>query len=318
MATVSVIIPTMNASAWLSKQLKALHTQTKEISEIVIVDSQSEDDTCSIATNDTLCRVISIRRGQFDHGGTRDYVARLCQSDYLWFLTQDAIPANADCLQNLINATQRSDIACAYGRQITANDTASIEKLNRLMNYPEQSFERSAKDIPSLHIRAFFLSNTCCLYKRNIYLRCGGFQHYLPTNEDMLMAATFLRKGYSTAYCAEALVWHAHHMSISQWYRRSFDQGAFFEMYQSAFRDVDVHKEGLKYATNVLYRLLTQGHFFSMLHFSIICLFRYLGNRHGHQYTKLSKRAILNRTQNQTFWQTYLNDHSSAYTIDFE
>ncbi|MEG0493921.1 MAG: glycosyltransferase family 2 protein [Clostridia bacterium] len=308
MQTVSVLIPTMNASPWLCKQLKALHSQTVKIDEIVIIDSQSEDDTCAIASADPLCRLICVQRADFDHGGTRALAASTCSSTYLWFLTQDAIPADASCLEELIRAVSDEKVACAYGRQIAAEDASRLEQLNRQHNYPSQSFVRSAKDIPSCQIRAFFLSNTCCLYKREPYLRCGGFEQSLPTNEDMLMAANFLHHGYATAYCAQARVQHTHHLSLKQWYQRSFDIGAFTTMFQKQLEGVKAQGAGKQYALFIIKQLLKEGHVLSFFHFGLICVARLLGDRAGHRFQKLPNRAILRRTQNKGFWQRYLND----------
>lgn len=314
--TVSVLIPTLNAAQWLPEQLEALHMQTAKIAEIVIIDSQSEDDTCEIVAADSLCRVMHVQRADFDHGAVRDAAARTCESDYLWFLTQDAIPADPICLEELLKAVQDESVACAYGRQLASQKAGRIEQLNREMNYPERSFVRTAADIPSLQIRAFFLSNTCCLYKRDIYLRCGGFQHELPTNEDMLMAASFLQQGYATAYCAAACVWHTHRQTIRQWYRRSFDIGAFMEMFRGRLKGVQALGEGRKYVFTMSCRLLREGRVVSLLHFALICAARLLGDRAGHHYLRFSEHALLRRTQNPSFWVRYCNDHAAAYTND--
>ena len=314
--TISAIIPTFNAAKWLPAQLQALHTQSIALTEIIIVDSQSEDNTCEIAVADPLCRLIRIQRSEFDHGGTRDTAARSCQSDYLWFLTQDAIPVDTQCLQALLNAMQDDSVACAYGCQLASKSASRIEQLTRQFNYPLHSFTRSAKDIPTLQVRAFFLSDTCCLYKRDAYLACGGFCHYLPTNEDMLMAAAFLKEGYQTAYCAEAEVWHSHSMTLGSWYKRCFDIGAFMEMYKKRLYGVQARGEGKKYVITIIGQLFHEGRIISIFRFLSICIARLLGDCAGHRYTRFSPRNILRRTNNPMFWQRYLNDHSAVYTYD--
>lgn len=317
MKTVSVLIPTRNAAPWLAEQLAKLHTQTVPISEIVIIDSESEDNTCEIAAADPLCRILSIRKMEFDHGGTRDFAARTCSSDFLWFLTQDAIPVDSHCLEELLKAVDNVDVACAYGRQKASINANKIEKLNRLWNYPERSFIRSAKDIPALQIRAFFLSDTSCLYKRDIYLSCGGFQSFLPSNEDMLMAANFLGHGYRTAYCASSCVWHTHNMSPAQWYRRSFDTAAFIEMFHRELQGVRAQNAGKQYVLFVIKQLISDGHILLLFRFGIICIMRMMGTYDGRRYTNFSLRSVLKRTQNPFFWQKYFDaDNSAAYTLD--
>ena len=312
MQSVSVIIPTLNASQWLTGQLLALHKQTVQIAEIVIVDSQSEDHTCALAAADPLCRVLPIRKADFDHGATRDFAARTSHSDYLWFLTQDAVPADDHCLEELLKALAQDDIACAYARQLASQDATRIEQLNRLLNYPPQGSIRSAEDIASLQIRAFFMSNSCCLYRRDIYEACGGFEHDLPTNEDMLMASEFLRRGYRIAYCATARVYHSHRMTLGQWYRRSFDIGAFTRLYAKQLQGVSAMGAGRTYVVHIVKQLLREGRLCSFLHFCVITVARMLGNRAGQRFAGYSERALLQRTQNPGFWKRYLKNRATA------
>ena len=67
----SVIIPTLNAGDCIKKLLKSLQSQTILPDEIIVVDSQSEDDTVVAAASVPGVRVISIERASFDHGGQR-------------------------------------------------------------------------------------------------------------------------------------------------------------------------------------------------------------------------------------------------------
>ena len=291
--------------------MDALHRQTAEIAEIVIVDSDSRDATRALAQHDPLCRVLPIRQEDFDHGGTRDMAARACQGELLWFLTQDAIPTDEHCLSRLIDAVAPEDVACAYARQLAGDEDDCIERLNRERNYPPESFSTSAADIERLQVRAFFLSDTCCLYKRDVYLRCGGFVHPIPTNEDMLMAATFLRAGYRTAYCAEACVLHSHRTRMRALYRRNFDIGAFMKMFGERLGGVRAEGAGLKYAVSIFGRLLKEGHPLSALRFGVICVVRLLGYREGQRYERLSEKRLLKRTQNPAFWRGYLRAQAS-------
>ena len=311
MQSVSVLIPTLNAGPWLPRQLAALSAQTAKIAEIILMDSQSDDETWKIAEADPRCRVISVNRADFDHGGTRDLAARAAKGDYLWFLTQDAIPADEHCLQALLDAAQAPAVACAYGRQLAEAGAPILEALNREANYPAQSFTRGQEDIERLQVRAFFLSDTCCLYKREAYFACGGFEKDLPTNEDMLFAARLLRGGYRTAYCAQARVWHTHKTTLKGWYRRSFDVGAFMEMYGERLCGVKAAGAGKRYALDILKKLLKKGRVFSCFHFCLVCFVRLLGDRDGRRYKRFSEQTVLKKTQNRAFWRRYFARRSA-------
>lgn len=311
MRSVSVLIPTLNAGQWLPRQLAALNGQTEDILEILLIDSQSDDDTLSIAKADPRCKVIPVSRADFDHGGTRDLAARASRGDYLWFLTQDAIPADEHCLKALLDAVKDPSVACAYGRQIAEPDAPILERLNREANYPPQSFTRGEEDIQRMQVRAFFLSDTCCLYKRETYFECGGFDKDLPTNEDMLFSSRLLRAGYRTAYCAQARVWHTHRTTLAGWYRRSFDVGAFMEMHGEQLCGVKAVGAGKKYALEILKKLLKMGRVCACVHFCFVCLARLLGDHDGHRYRRYPERAVLKKTQNRAFWRRYFARQSA-------
>ena len=87
-----------------------------------------------------------------------------------------------------------------------------------------------------LGIRSFLLSDSCAAYRRSAYESVGGFTHPIETNEDMLIAADFLRAGYALVYQAEARVLHAHNYSLLQEYRRNRKIGAFLVRYSERFQ----------------------------------------------------------------------------------
>ena len=91
---VSVIIPTLNAEAWLDRLLDRLIRQTVA-AEILVIDSESDDATCRIAASHApRVRLLHVPRERFNHGGTRDFALRQSTGEYVLFLTQDALPAD--------------------------------------------------------------------------------------------------------------------------------------------------------------------------------------------------------------------------------
>mgnify|MGYP003105624818 FL=1 len=98
----SVIIPTLNGEKQIVSLLETLQTQSLPPSQILVVDSQSDDATVERAQSVAGVRVEMIRRQDFDHGGTRDWAIRRCDSDVVVFMTQDAMPTDGDCMKNLL------------------------------------------------------------------------------------------------------------------------------------------------------------------------------------------------------------------------
>lgn len=278
---VSVIIPTLNAALVIGSLLDSISGQTLKPDEIIVVDSESNDETVLLSRSHPLTRVIAIKRADFDHGGTRDMAFRASKGDVVLFFSQDVVIRDDSYIEALVRATLLDGVACAFGRQIARNDASLYEKYTRTFNYPEHSYVRSATDIPQLGIKAFFFSDVCSSYRRDAYFAVGGFDFPIPTNEDMLIAAKFLHAGYKIAYCAEAVIFHSHKYTWKQEYVRNFLIGKALRQHRARFLDVKTGSEGMRLISYVVSHLLKRGAIGSCLIFCYLCTAKFVGNRMG-------------------------------------
>ncbi len=278
--TISVIIPALNAEKELPELLKALSGQTVQPDEILLTDSESADSTRQIAEAEGV-RVIPVLRKDFDHGGTRDMALRASAGDVIVFLTQDAVPADSRFLENLIRPLEQEKVAVVTGRQLPKANATPMEKLVREFNYPADSHIRSETDVERMGIKAFFCSDVCAAYNRQVYLELGGFEHPLKTNEDMFYAAKAIRNGYRVAYEADARVLHSHNFTLKEQYRRNRIQGYEIERHRALLGDVSQAREGWKLVRYMSARLLKEGRLLSFFHFGLDCCARLLGSRAG-------------------------------------
>ena len=292
---VSVIIPTLNAGAQLEDLLTALSTQSYAAGEILIVDSASEDDTVSLCRRREGVRVLPIRREDYDHGRTRDMAMRCCTGDIAVFLTQDAVPAEAAFLERLIRPLADPSVAISVGRQLPRKDATRAEQLVRGFNYPAESFVRSGEDIPRMGIKAFFCSDSCAAYRKEIYLKLGGFEYPLKTNEDMFFAAKALQNGYRIAYAADARVYHSHNFTLRQQYKRNYIQGYEIERHRELLGGASLGSEGLRLVRTVSGQLLKEGAPGSFLGFGLDCCARWLGSRNGRAACQKEMKNVQNR-----------------------
>ena len=277
--TVSVILPVLNAEKELPAVLQALREQTLQPDEILVVDSSSDDRTAEIARKSA--KVLSVKRKEFDHGKTRDLALRESAGDIVVFLTQDAVPAGKDFLEQLVKPLAQDGVAVVTGRQLPKADATPMERLIRTFNYPEESHVRSEADVARMGIKAFFCSDVCAAYSRKIYEEIGGFDFPLKTNEDMFFAAKAIRRGYRVAYAAEAKVYHSHNFSLREQYARNYIQGYEIERHRELIGEVSQESEGMKLVKFVSTGLLKQGRILSFLHFGFDCIARFLGSRAG-------------------------------------
>ncbi|WP_138755227.1 glycosyltransferase family 2 protein [Paenibacillus sinopodophylli] len=222
---VSVIIPTLNAGPDLHELLKRLKQQSVPPYEIIVIDSCSNDGTAEIAQA-AGAQVISVQRSEFDHGGTRNVAARQATGDILMFMTQDALPRDDKLIEELIKPLLLNEKAVyAYARQLAKPGANILERLAREHNYPAESQFKSYADIERIGIKTFFCSNVCSAIRREVFEAMGRFQEPVIFNEDLFMAAKCVLSGYQIAYCAEAVVYHSHDYSITEQFKRYFDNG---------------------------------------------------------------------------------------------
>lgn len=282
--TTSVIIPTLNAEEFIINLLDSLHKQTHSLNEIIIIDSESDDNTLKLVKEKNYpdVKILTIKRSEFDHGRTRDFALRQSTGDYVIFLTQDAIPENKFFIENLLAPFLTDEkIAVSSGKQIPRENASPFEKLVREFNYPEHSNIRSKKDIPEFGIKTFFTSDCCSAYKRDIYEKLGGFDFPIKISEDLFFAAKAINAGYKIAYAADAGVIHSHNFTLRQQYRRNFLIGYESEKHKNILAGVSQDKEGFRLVKYVSLKLLKKGKIFSFIRFGFDCCARLLGNKMG-------------------------------------
>ena len=74
----------------------------------------------------------------------------------------------------------------SYARQLIRKDGGVIEAFTRQFNYPDRSELKTAADLKTRGIKAFFASDVCAAYSREWYERLGGFEKHTIFNEDMI------------------------------------------------------------------------------------------------------------------------------------
>lgn len=247
---VSVIIPTLNAEASIEGLVRSLNKQSIPC-EVIVIDSSSSDNTVWIAGS-LGAKVVVIDRRDFDHGGTRNLAARISLGDILLFLTHDALPADEYLIENLIRPLKDEDIALSYARQIPYDSAMPTEYFARTFNYPastsiNRALIKGRDDIQHLGIKTFFCSNVCSAVKANAFREVGGFPERAIMNEDMILAARLVTKGYKIAYEPSAAVYHSHNYSIFQQFKRYFDIGVSLNREQWILEFARPEEEGYRY-----------------------------------------------------------------------
>jgi rhamnosyltransferase len=225
--TVAVVIPTLNAGEGLRNVLDGLARQTVKPCEIVVVDSESADQTCDVART-FGCRILHIDRKDFDHGGTRNLAIRSTVSDAIVLLTQDAVPANERMIEELIKPLADEDVAIAYGRQLPRAGAGRLERFAREFNYGPVCVVKTRASIATMGMKAFMCSDSCSSIRRSTFEEMGGFAVGLVVNEDMVFAARAILRGMKVFYAVDAKVVHSHAFTLCSLWQRYYRTGQFF------------------------------------------------------------------------------------------
>lgn len=223
----SVIIPTLNAEKHLDDLLPALARAGVPPHRLLVIDSSSRDDT--VARFQAFgAQVKVIPAAEFNHGGTRRMAVSLVpQSEFLVFLTQDAIPAADDTITRILASFADAGVGMAYGRQLPRPVARGIERYARIANYGAEKYVRSFDDRARYGIKTVFCSNSFAAYRRTALEAVGNFPVDSYFAEDQTVSAHMLIQGWKIAYAADAAVYHSHDYTIGQDFRRYFDIGVF-------------------------------------------------------------------------------------------
>jgi rhamnosyltransferase len=224
---VAVIVPTCNAGKHWKEFSYGLRLQGLPANQVLIVDSSSDDETCELAQTEGYS-VLSIKRRDFNHGGTRQLALKSVPwASIVVYLTQDAFLATPNSLDCLLSAFEDRSVAAAYGRQLPRLGSGPIEAHARLFNYPARSVVRDLTSRHTLGIKAAFLSNSFAAYRVRELQEVGGFPSHVIMAEDAVVAGRLLLAGWKTAYVAEAQVYHSHSFTVVEEFQRYFDTGVY-------------------------------------------------------------------------------------------
>lgn len=300
--TVDVIIPTYKPDGTTERLVKSLLDSEIPVERILIMNT--EKALFPETRYRGLCgvRVVHIRKKEFDHGGTRDRAARMCQGDFLLFMTQDALPADNRLVGSLLAAFEDPDVWAAYARQLPKEDSSLLERYTRGFNYPAESRVKSEEDLPVLGIKTYFCSNVCAMYRRDRYLACGGFEKKTIFNEDMIFAAKLIKAGGKIAYCGDAKVIHSHNYGCLAQLHRNFDLAVSQAEHPEIFSGVKSESEGIRLVKQTAAWLVGQGKPQLCAALFLQSGFKYLGYLLGKHYRNLPKWAVKRLSMNRSYW----------------
>ena len=290
---VDVIIPVYHPGKEFSVLLERLTEQTAVIHRIIAMNTEENYWNKELEQKYPLLEVHHLKKSEFDHGGTRAWAAELSDAEIMVFMTQDAVPADRNLIENLVKALEKEKmIAAAYARQLPNEMCSFAERYTRSFNYPEKSYVRTQRDLSLYGIKTFFCSNVCAAYKKEIYQELGGFVRKTIFNEDMIYAGKLIQMGYGIAYAADAKVIHSHNYSCMQQFHRNFDLGVSQAEHPEIFAGVPSEGEGIKLVKKTINYLIQKRKIWLIPGVILQSGCKYAGYLSGKKYRKLPRKMI--------------------------
>ena len=311
MNLVDVIIPTYKPDSRFLTSIKRLLAQSVKPGKIIIINTDKTVwDKTGIEEklkelfeeSDTKLILEHIEKQDFDHGATRNFGVSKSKAEYFVCMTQDAVCFDKKTIEYLLRGMDKS-IKMTYARQVPDKNANKIEKFTREFNYPDKDRVKTAEDIETMGIKAWFCSDVCAAYKKQIYEEAGGFVHPTVFNEDMLMAAKVMELGYKVVYKADARVVHYHEYSLWQQFSRNFALGASHREYREVFSKVSSYKEGGRLVKDTALHLLRKGKFYLLPKLVFHSGAKLIGYKFGKNYDRLPKKLVLKFCMNKDYFK---------------
>jgi GT2 family glycosyltransferase len=230
---ISVIIPTCNRPDQLRDCLTALSRQTcpRDSFEVVIVDDGSEPPIAGLATSfsDKL-DVRVIRQARQGPAAARNFGVMSARGSLIAFTDDDCRPA-ANWLERLLARLDAGGAPLVGGRVVNALDDNIFATTSQLIH--ELAYEHHNADAKQAQ---FFASNNMAVDAESLVM-VGGFDPaFRVASEDRDLCARWSESGRALVYAPDAEVAHAHHLTLSRFWKQHFRYGRGAWHYHQSLR----------------------------------------------------------------------------------
>ena len=220
----SISILTKNEQANIGACLEAVYSQ-KGVGafEVVLIDSGSTDATLEIARGFPI-RIEHIPAETFHHARTRNFAAGLGKGRILVNLSQDAIPATDTWLHNMLANFGDPCVGAVYGRQLPKPGSTMERRDTFDTVYSDQRIVKDPAHRNGMGYRFYHFSDVNSAIRRSVW-QTARYPENLKVFEDLGIAKRILDAGWKIVYEPEAPVFHSHHFTTAQLFKRYFDIG---------------------------------------------------------------------------------------------
>jgi len=299
---VTVICPLYKAEKYIDDLHASLMMQKNvDLREVKYILTDTKDGLEKKIKTLEKANLRIITPEEFSHSLVREKAAFESNTSVVVFITQDIKITDENWLYKFIKPIFDNKCEAAFSRQICENH--SIERYTRIKNYPAESRVVSKADVDRLGIRTFFFSDAASAVNLKIFKELNGYDGKdLPTNEDMYFAYKLINAGYRIMYNSEAVVIHSHDYKFKELFKRYFDQGVFLKDndYLMKYNATGSAKDLLLF---IIKESIKEKNIKAISNIIPNFAARYLGNKFGQNYQKLSKEKIKKYSASRFYWE---------------
>ena len=209
---ISIIIRTYNEQKHLKEVLDSINNQSYKNYEIIIVDSESTDNTLNII-KDYDCKLIKIRKSDFNYSYASNVGASNSSGDLLCYLSGHSVPVKSNYLELINDTFQNELVAGCYGEVKALSDGGIAEKLFNNLGYIKCKL-RGIEIDKDIHPGILSCSNACI--RKSIWLKHHFVEELGKGGEDVEMAYYMLSRKLYVVKNPDILVYHSHGSSIKK------------------------------------------------------------------------------------------------------
>ena len=209
---ISIVIRTYNEQKHIGELLESLTNQNYKRFEVIIVDSESTDDTLDIIKkykNILSIKIIEIRKMDFDYSYASNIGVAKSKGDVVCFLSGHSVPNSEEYLSVVNDSFQDKKVGGVYGDTIANYDGSISEKIYNRLGIIKNSILNKNPLEDNIHPGILSCSNAAI--RKSVFSKHKFAKELGKTGgEDVEMAYRILKDGDQILYNAAMTVKHSH------------------------------------------------------------------------------------------------------------
>ncbi len=302
--TLAVMIITKNRYDQLTNTLNSLVIQSKDINEVLIIDSSSNVNKALIDRFSKILTINHITEPPSGFGVARNTALYACKSDIIATIDDDAI-ADTSWAKKILKAHKKNNAVAIQGRIICSPISSAIAKVEQIrldkwllgnMNYQGGLTTLSTKNV-SFKVKEL-IKNGIKFEENPLFGKYGS--------EDLDIANKILTKDKSIAYDSDIKIYHQERQNIiayiKQQVRKGYSNAVLDRVWNSVIKKKTYYLS-LDKRVEPLFLINSHPYIQSGLFTKLIYLLVYYVSAYAFTYGKKTMDLRLKKDKNESLWK---------------